>query len=219
MTEIKPGQVWADGSLRLRVVLVFPRDVRYRWEHNGVHGSRTVRDFLNAFTLIEDAPAPLDPTSDDALAASLQRLGKVWAEYRDQQVRAAAKALDTVATSIQQVVDATNAAHQPAPEPGPEPWKPGTKGVGTINGQKVGGFISEFNGVIGLYYWNDLAGHTSYTSVIPDDFTSDIVIDPVSVDWAAIRNALVAGPGVVQGPDSADAAIRIIKAGLGIEAS
>lgn len=70
------------------------------------------------------------------------------------------------------------------PEPEPE-WEPGTKGEATINGRKVGGFISESDGVRGFYYWNESAGHTSYTGAIPADFVPDEPRALPSVDQVA----------------------------------
>jgi hypothetical protein len=75
--------------------------------------------------------------------------------------------------------------HQPSPKP---EWKPGTKGEATINGRKVGGFISKAENQIGFYYWNGFTGRTSYTAVVPDDFVPDETRPLPS--WEQVRTAV-----------------------------
>ncbi|MFD2792553.1 hypothetical protein ACFS27_03230 [Promicromonospora vindobonensis] len=75
-TTIKPGQTWADkNGNRLRVDLVRPAHVEYTWV-GGIMHILTIAEFLDAFELVEDATAPLDPTTArkavvDALATVL----------------------------------------------------------------------------------------------------------------------------------------------------
>lgn len=140
------------------------------------------------------APAPLDPTkvkagdtvtlernkarvTDTVSATDHSDMGGVGPLIRLYETGDWFRLTDVDAWTL------TN--HQPAPDPEPE-WKPGTRGTGTINGRKVGGFISEFNSVIGFYYWNEFAGHTSYSGTVPEDFTPDVAIDPGALQHAIV---------------------------------
>lgn len=190
-TEIKPEAIRdQDEAISLSYWLA-----EKMGEHVDDQGDETLTETVQRYVSREwmpktgatPAPAPLDPSADDALAASLQRLGKVWGEYRDQQVRGAAKALDVVAASVQQVVDAANAVHQPAPEA--EPLVEGRLyEVTAPDGRRGRAFYKPIDGIRANHPWVS-EDETRYRSDAVTDVRSLVVIDPAAVDVVELAKA------------------------------
>jgi len=208
-TEIKPGQIWADkNGARLRVDLVRPAHVEFTWLGGIMHVLRT-EEFLDAFELVEDTPAPRDPTAVEPEA--VQRARAVVAMLRDARADFITRdtALDMVTDALDgpEVIAAEEAAHQPAPEPEPE-WKPGET-VADIN---VGCF-SDSKGIRAVRReggWRSANGNWDDANV--NDVRPLVVIDPAAGWWAEIHNAFVAA-GIGDAGSAASIALRT----LGIE--
>lgn len=155
---------------------------------------------MNTHQNTKKTTTQLDPAAE-ALAESLQRLSKVWGEYQKQQVQSAAKAIDAVSASIQQVVDAASANHQPAPEPEPEPRN------------LLEDIIFE---AVQDHPQNHSKGAEAAAEYVRERFA---VIDPAEVDADALADMFSArvSPSIVGRP-MAERVVRDILSALGIEA-
>lgn len=226
---LKPGQVWAataDPEETYRVIEVRDGDV---WSENryGSHVVISASLFPNDRQLVTDAtPAPLDPSK--VKAGDTVTLERDGGRLPDQEVVTPSVTMSGRTTlilkgGIEVIVTGPDAwtltAHQPAPEPEPE-WKPGALVAGTVNERTVRGFVGQMaTNEHGFTYWNQFAGHVSFTSIVPADVRPLVVIDPAKVYVEDVASAIAHELGLMPNevePMHREAAVGAIRV-LGIE--